>query len=204
MSIIRASAKGDLPAVKKLVADGADVKVPDNSGRTAILEAAWGGYLDVVKYLVDKGADVNAADRSGVTPLMRAAEEGHAQIVSFLITKGANVHAKGSVKGTTALMLAAEQGHVKVLEVLLSKGAKINDIDRYEETALARAYRLSQTKAAQFLESKGGRGKPERSSYTSSGDRERSGKTPLPNWSAAAAESGMDDDRAESGESFEE
>jgi ankyrin repeat protein len=93
-------------------------------------------------------------------------------------------------------MLAAEQGHVKVLELLLSRGAKINAVDQFEETACARAYHMNQIKAAQYLESKGGRGKPERSSLSHYSTRDKDGrpvKTQLPQWSAAAEDAGVDD-----------
>jgi ankyrin repeat protein len=198
MDLLRASANGDLTAVKKNVADGADVNTADSSGRTALIEAAWAGHADVVRYLVEKGAKVALADNAGFTPLMRACEEGNAQVVTYLVSKGSNVNARGKVRGTTPLMLAAEQGHIKVIDILLAAGAKINDVDQYEETALARAYYMEQTKAAQHLEAKGGRGKPERSSLSHYSSKDRnsrpSTKAALPQWSAAAADAGLDED----------
>ena len=214
MNLSRASAKGDLAAVKKFVADGANVNTADSSGRTALIEAAWAGHADVVKFLVEKTANVNATDNAGYSALMRACEEGHLPVVTYLINKGANVNIRGKVRGATPLMLAAERGHVKVLEALLARGAKINAVDQYEETALARAYQMNQTKAASYLESKGGRGKPERSSLSHYSSRDREGKTisrsALPAWSAAyestdIAEDGGDEPAApERDEMFEE
>jgi ankyrin repeat protein len=201
MNLLRTSAKGDLAAVKKLIADGADANGADGSGRTPLLEAVWAGHLDVVKFLIEKGAQVDLADKAGYTPLMRACEEGHLQVVTYLLGKGASVNSRGKVKGTTALMLAAEQGHVKVLEALIAHDAKINVVDQLEETAVSRAYHMNQNKAAAFLESKGGRGKPERSSLSHYASRDhgskQSTKAALPQWSAAASESGMDEDDAE-------
>ena len=198
MNLLRASAKGDLAAIKKLVADGADVNAADTKGRTPLLEAAWAGHAEVVKYLAEKGAKVDAADAAGYTALMRACEEGHAPIATYLISKGANVNSRGKVRGTTSLMLAAEQGHIKILELLVAHDAKVNAVDQFEETALARAYYTEKTKAAEFLESKGGRGKPERSSlshYSTSRDKEgkTSTKVALPQWSAAAFESDQEE-----------
>ncbi len=201
MNLLRASAKGDLAAVKKFIAEGVDVNVADGSGRTPLLEAVWAGHIDVVKFLVEKGAKVDLADKVGYTPLMRACEEGHLQVVTYLIGKGASVNSRGKVKGTTPLMLAAEQGHVKVLEALIAHGAKINAVDQLEETAVSRASHMNQNKAAAFLESKGGRGKPERSSLSHYASRDHGGKqsvkADLPQWSAAASESGMDDEETE-------
>lgn len=206
MKLISACTKGDIAAVKKLVTEGADVNTKEADGRTPLLEASWGGYQDIVKFLIEKGADVNASDKAGITPLMRAAEEGHASIVSLLIQKDADVNAFGSVRGTTALMLASERGHIKVLEILVDKGAKINAVDQYEETALARAYRTNQMKAAEFLESKGGRGKPERNTYTYT-DKEiqKYTKANLPQWTAGSYEGPEDQEMpGASSEDFDE
>jgi ankyrin repeat protein len=200
MNLIRASAKGDLAVVKKFLAEGAEVNGADGSGRTPLIEAAWGGHADLVKYLVDKGAEVNAADNAGYTALMRACEIGNVPIITCLINKGASVNTRGKVRGTTPLMLAAEQGHIKVLELLISRGAKINAVDQFEESACARAYRANQTKAAQYLESKGGRGKPERSSLSHYSSRDKEGKpvkTVLPQWSAAAEDINLEEGEAE-------
>lgn len=207
MNLNRASSKGDLSAVKKLISDGADVNATDSSGRTALVEAAWGGHTEVVKYLIEKGADVNTCDNAGYTALMRASEEGHTAVVSTLVQKGADVNICGKVRGTTALMLAAEQGHIKPLEILIEHGAKVNAIDQYEETAMARAYRTNQLKAAEYLESKGGRGKPERNTFTYADKEVRPiTKASIPQWSAAANEGGFDDEMIEGGseESFDD
>jgi ankyrin repeat protein len=199
MNLLRASAKGDLAAIKKFIAEGGDANAADAGGRAPIIEAAWAGHADVVKFLVEKGADVNTMDNAGYTALMRACEEGHLHVATYLIAKGANVNARGKVRGTTSLMLAAERGQIQMLELLLAKGAKINAINQYEETALARAYHANQTKAAKFLESKGGRGKPERSSYSHYSSRDKENKTiaksMLPKWSAAfESENDQDND----------
>jgi ankyrin repeat protein len=207
MSIVRASAKGDLAKVKKLVEEGADVNTAVAGGRTALIEAAWGGHADIVKYLIERGASVNSADTSGYTPLMRAAEEGHAPIVTLLLKKGADVNTRGNVRGSTALMLAAEKGEVKIIELLIDHGAMLNAVDQFEETALARAYRAEQMKAVTYLESKGATRKPERNLF-SHHDKELRPvtKASIPQWSAAADDAGFDDEEpaAPSEEAFEE
>jgi len=194
MNLISVCSRGVLSEVKKAVGDGADVNAADASGRTALLEAAWNGNADIVKYLLEQGADPGAADKSGFTPIMRGAEGGYLPVVNALIAKGADVNCRGRVRGTTPLMLAAEHGHVKVISALLAAGAAVNAVDQYEETALARAYRVEQDKAAQLLESKGGHGKPERSSYSNS-DRELRPmtRTPLPQWTAGGPQDGVDE-----------
>jgi len=193
MSLISACARGNLDDVKAAMGGASgeaslDVNGQDASGRTALLEAAWGGGGDIVKLLLEHGADPNIADKSGFTPLMRAVEGGHQPIAAALIEKGADVNCRGRVRGTTPLMLAAEGGDQKLITLLLGAGARINDVDQYEETAVARAYKTGQEKAAQFLESKGGRGKTERSAYYSHSDRDASAVMveAVPQWSAAS------------------
>ncbi|MBN1309437.1 MAG: ankyrin repeat domain-containing protein [Chitinispirillaceae bacterium] len=205
MNLIRASAKGDLAAVKKLVNEGADVNDTDAGGRSPLLEAAWGGYNDVVKFLIDRGAKVNSADTSGFTPLMRAVEEGHATIVAALIKRRADVNTRGNVRGVTPLMLAAEKGDVKIIDMLLSHGAKINAMDQFEETALAHAYRAEQLKAITFLESKGAIRKPERPMLVHHDKELRPfTKASIPQWSAAADDAGLEGEESAPEEPFEE
>lgn len=202
MNLISACTKGLVSEAKQAVNEGADINQHNSSGRTPLIEAAWSGSAEIVEFLLEKGADVNAADKSGFTALMRATEEGHSSVVSILLQNGADVNCRGFVKGTTPLMLAAEKGLVKIIDMLLERGANINAIDQYEETALARAYRTNQDKAAELLESRGGRGRMERSSY-SHADKEfrHIPKSSLPKWTAALQDL---EDEEESDSEFEE
>ena len=205
MSLIRASANGDLAAVKKILSEGADINAVDSKGRSALIEAAWGGYSGIVKVLIDGGADVNCVDNSGFTALMRAVEEQDVSIVSMLIEKGADVNTRGFVKGSTPLMLAAEKGDCKIIEILLDNGAKINAIDQFEETALTRAYKEEQLQAVTFLESKGAIKRRDRSQFSVSDKEFRVfTKASLPKWSADAEDDDTEEDEIASEEQFDE
>ncbi|GBU22025.1 hypothetical protein R80B4_01927 [Fibrobacteres bacterium R8-0-B4] len=197
MNLISACSSGNFADVKALMGEGGggaggeasiDINGQDALGRTALLEAAWGGSADIADFLLERGADPNIAEKSGFTPLMRAVEGGRQSIAAALIKKGADVNCRGQVRGTTPLMLAAECGNQELISMLLGGGARINDVDRYEETAVERAYKAGQEKAAEFLESKGGRRKTERSSYYSHSDRDTSSVVveAVPQWSAAS------------------
>lgn len=196
MDLISICSHGALADVKAAVesaeGDGEggaiDINCRDTAGRTALLEAAWNGSADIVEYLLGRGADPNAADRSGFTPLMRAAEGGHGAIAAALLAKGARVDCRGRVRGTTALMLAAENGHLELITQLLGSGAPVNDTDQYEETALSLAQSAGREAVVRLLESKGGRGRTERSAYYAHGDREAGSVTveAVPQWSAAS------------------
>jgi ankyrin repeat protein len=208
MNLIRASSKGDLATVKALLESGTNVNQTDTNGRTALIEAAWSGHLEIVKFLITNKADINIVDVSGYTALMRASEEGHLDIVKLLVKNNADVNCRGKVRGSTALMLAAEQGHIKIIDQLLDHGAKINAIDLFEETALARAFKSNQKETVDHLESKGGRGKPERNTYTYT-DKENKPivKAALPEWNAGTFDTQFDEEVPMSGagdEGFDE
>jgi len=188
MNLVSLCARGNFDEVRKAVdEEGAAVNEPDGSGRTALLEAAWNGNAEIVNYLLERGADPNAADRSGFTPVMRAVEGGYDPVASALIAKGANVNCRGRVRGVTPLMLAAENGRLGLISTLLDNGAEVNAADIYEETAVAKASHAGQEEAARLLESRGGRGKQERSSYSNT-DRDAGHVTvaSVPHWSAAS------------------
>jgi len=64
-----------------------NVNAKDNSGDTALHEAAKFGHEGVVKYLLDGGADVTIRNSSGKDPLQLATEHEKKEIVALL--KGA-------------------------------------------------------------------------------------------------------------------
>jgi uncharacterized protein len=88
---------GDMKAIRLLLDHGADVKVFDPLGRTALMYAAISDVLplDAVKLLVERGADVNAKDAhkksgdEGLTVLDIAKLNGKTPIVDFLMNAGA-------------------------------------------------------------------------------------------------------------------
>jgi len=111
-----AARKGDLAAVKGLLAKGAEVNSPTEFGATALIFAADSGHLEIVKALLDGGADVNLKDGTyGSTAIDWAAGKGFAPIVELLLAKGAT-----SVSDT--LDAAIDKGHVDVAKVVLASG----------------------------------------------------------------------------------
>ena len=118
--------KGDLGAVKKHLAAGADVNALNQRGTTLLADAALMGHLNQVEFLLEKGADVNKVSKYNLSPLLKAAPRGHLEIVEKLIEKRANINHKGGTSKTTSLALAVENGRGKVVELLIEKGADLN------------------------------------------------------------------------------
>jgi ankyrin repeat protein len=87
--LIQATKQGDVGAVKRLLAKGADVGEKDQDGATALMWAAYHGYPEITKILIKAGADVGEKDQDGITALMGAADQGHTEIVDLLKRFGA-------------------------------------------------------------------------------------------------------------------
>lgn len=68
---------------------GVNPNVTDETGRTALMEAAYSGWLRGVEVLISAGADVNMQDKSGDTALDLAIYSGCAEIADILESNGA-------------------------------------------------------------------------------------------------------------------
>jgi hypothetical protein len=88
--------------VRMLVAAGAVVDLPDDSGGTALGEAAAYQDVEVVEALLKAGAKVDGLAGSKWPPLIAAAGEGRTATVEVLLKAGANPRAR-TESGETAL-----------------------------------------------------------------------------------------------------
>lgn len=120
-----AAERRDLPAVRALLKQGADVNVSQPDGATALHWAAHWDDLDAADALVKARANVNAANDHGVTPLALAAENGNVAMVEKLLGAGANPNAAVGT-GEPVLMTAARAGSTHVVRALLAQGANVN------------------------------------------------------------------------------
>ena len=142
-SIHDAASRGDVEAVRRLLASGAspnsfDPEVGPESPEayeTPILAMCKvRGFTDgraaCLELLRDAGADLEAADGDGMTPLHYAARRGDTKIVSILVDEGVDVDAKAWSYGNhfkcTALHLAVRQRATGCVKVLLAAGASPN------------------------------------------------------------------------------
>ncbi len=102
-----AARDGNLPAVEKLVAGGAEVNLQDQLGWTPLHFAAQALSEPVTRYLLSHGATVDLEDGHGNTPLFRAtfACEGDGKVIQALRAAGADPKKKNKI-GISPVALA--------------------------------------------------------------------------------------------------
>ncbi|MBZ5674405.1 MAG: ankyrin repeat domain-containing protein [Acidobacteriia bacterium] len=121
--LLRAAKAADLPAMRLLLAKGADPKLATRAGITPLMAAAGLGSkeedttgrfkteaeaIEAIQLCLDAGVDINAANGQGQTALHAAALKGYDKIVQFLADHGANLSAKDK-QGKTPLDAALGQ-----------------------------------------------------------------------------------------------
>lgn len=146
-ALIKAAEKGDVTAVSRLLAKGADVNAHDTNGSTPLTEAVYSGNATLVKLFLDKGALKNAGARNGETALMEACILGYEPMVDLLLAQGVAVNAQDR-DGATALMHAANYGNTDCVNALLAKGADVHLKSKGGNTALMWATDTAECKAA--------------------------------------------------------
>jgi ankyrin repeat protein len=115
--LLRAAKGGDLPAIRLLLAHGANAELPTATGVTPLLAAAGVGSsaldtrgryktqaqaIAAAQELLDAGVDINEVDRAGQTALHGAASWGWNDMVKALADRHANLLAKDSHGRTAA------------------------------------------------------------------------------------------------------
>jgi ankyrin repeat protein len=120
-----AAMKGDLTAVRALLAQKADVNGTQLDGSTALAWAAYRGDLPMADLLLRAGARVKTVNRVGMTPLALAALDGNAALIERLIKAGADARERGP-NGETMVMYATHNGTPGAIKVLVAAGADVN------------------------------------------------------------------------------
>lgn len=111
-ALMIASYKGNVAAVKSLLAKEAEV---NNPGWTALHYAASIGNDDIVRMLLEASAYIDAESPNGTTPLMMAAGAGRLSTVKLLLDEGADATLKNNL-GMTALDFARQASQTYVLD----------------------------------------------------------------------------------------
>lgn len=122
-----AAQRGDLDAVRALLAADVDVNAAQGDGMTALHWSAYRADADMAALLLGHGADTGAVTRVGAyAPLHLAARSGDPKLVELLLAAGAEVNAATTAGGATALHFAAYAGVVETVETLILRGAEVD------------------------------------------------------------------------------
>jgi ankyrin repeat protein len=130
-----AAARGDLPVLDLLLANGADVNQPWATDGSATLYAIlhWADTPVGAQWLLEHGADPDPVfAENGETPLHVVARRWNADLGEALVSRGANL-ARPRADGRTAFAVAELSGNRNVADWLLARGApdELSEVDRF-------------------------------------------------------------------------
>ena len=159
--LLDAAYANDVAAARKLIADGADVNVKDDSEQSAYLIATSevGPGAELLELTLANGAEVNAKDSYNGTGLIRAGERGFADICRRLLEAGIDKDHVNRL-GWTALLEAVMLGdggreHVETVRVLVDGGVDTSIADGEGVTPLEHAERRGYDEIARILRQSG-------------------------------------------------
>ena len=144
-----AAQTGNIPAMEKLLAKGANLNHCDRSGITIAREAAHQPH--VLQFLINCGAPLDARDRSGHTPLAMACMYNCTEGVRLLLANGANPNNKDHAKITPLIEAAYENADSQLVQHLLDARAEVNAQDVWGRTALMGAAHKNNIEVATLL-----------------------------------------------------
>ncbi len=119
----------DHKMAKKLIQLGANIKMANKFGDTALHSAAYQNAIKVARYLIRLGANVNAIGKDGNTPLHRAHS---AVMVKLLLNNGAHINLRNDNK-RTAIFTDKQAASITLL---IARGATMRLADKQGNTVL--------------------------------------------------------------------
>lgn len=133
-SLMAAVTAGDVAAVRRLLAEGAEVdrRFPVvngfNDAHTPLLVAARDGHTEIAAVLLDAGADVNAVEPTfGAVPLHKAVYNGHVELTRLITGQsGVDLNFQGATNGYTPLHDSIWHGNEECARILVDAGADLS------------------------------------------------------------------------------
>jgi ankyrin repeat protein len=155
-ALLAAACRGHTAVGALLIAKGgANHKLADDRGYTALMYAAEAGSRDFAVMLLGAGADVNASRDDGSTALMDAASNSQAAVVAALLDAEPPPAVDATrADGFTPLMAAVERGNPEVVKSLLTAHADPN-VEADGVTPLTIAIARGDAGMTQLLRDKG-------------------------------------------------
>jgi len=135
----KAAHDGDVTAIRRLIAAGADINARDTHGRAPIHVAAFASNDDALRALAQGGADMNALEDQAYDVVTIAAVADDPELMSLAIKLGNSPRLITSPYQGTALIAAAHLGHDEVVRRLIAAGAPLDHVNNLGWTALIEA-----------------------------------------------------------------
>ncbi|XP_068687498.1 uncharacterized protein [Montipora foliosa] len=134
----KAVIRKDVPLVKLLLENKADVDIQGENGETPLHKAVTQKDVPLVKLLLENKADVNIRDWSGKSPLHKAVTQKDVPLVKLLLENKADVNIR-DCSGETPLHKVVTQKDVPLIKLLLENKAYVNIRDWWGENPLHKA-----------------------------------------------------------------
>ena len=134
-----AAHRGDVAAIRRLAAQGANLEARDRAGRTPLHVAAFASQDDAVRALAQAGADPNALEHQAYDVVTIAAVANDLEMVDLALSLGASARNVTSPYDGTALIAAAHLGLHTVVTRLIAGGAPVDHVNNLGWTALIEA-----------------------------------------------------------------
>jgi uncharacterized protein len=131
-----AAHRGDVAALKRLIADGADVNARDGHGRTPLHVATFARRRGAIAALADARADLGLLENDRYDAVTIAAVADDEDTLRLLLARGASARLVTSRYDGTALIAAAHLGHDGVVRQLIAAGAPLDHVNNLHWTAL--------------------------------------------------------------------
>jgi ankyrin repeat protein len=131
-----AAQTGDVAAIEKLTAAGAEIDVRDGHGRTPLHVATYAKQRAAMQALVKRGANPRALDNQRYDTVTIAAVADDVETMLVALALGADPKAITSPYDGTALIAAAHLGHDEIARVLIEAGAPLDHVNNLGWTAL--------------------------------------------------------------------
>ena len=155
-SLMVASNKGNVDAIKVLLSAGADRTIQDVDGDAWIHYAFLGDCRkEVLQTIIDQGAHVNITNKHNVTSLMVASNKGNVDAINVLLSAGADRTIKDVVGNTWIHYAVHGDCSKEVLQSIIDHGADVNITNKRNVTSLMLASKKGNVDATNVLLSAG-------------------------------------------------
>lgn len=132
-------------------------EIRDNSGRTALHNAAARGACDALRWLLEHHpSSRSVTDNDGNTPLLAAIFNNQEAAAELLISLNQSFGIKTpNRKGTPPIHGAAKRNFLSLCKLLLDSGVNVDHLNRKRQTALMKAAKHDLVEMVQLLLSRG-------------------------------------------------